>query len=360
MHHLSSAVAAPNTPATQKPDTILSNSNSSTITSGCFWGASNIPTLGFATSNSAISGGRKLPEEQFRAKNEWDELTSRKPLHSGKHGRIPIEWDGPNVPDPLRKRAKKARPNVPEDLDGMMLSKASVSTTGDVSLGRRPWTMKPPYLTYDGSVYTSDEDEGGGEIGSQKIHPLHADPTQPLFDATDHSPSPRSRETITNCSFFSMPDVEHTSRVGRMVRQHDGVSPGRRRGRSERSATSRGVDGIVAVYYRANPLLTAKTTGSRKMMPCPNGQEGRAHSSRGAGMVRKTARGKAVRSAVPGATMRTVARGKQEELTLEAAMESPLTYKERVRKQRLAHLKMTYVVSLHEIRFSQEQPRCLT
>lgn len=348
----SCAAAAPNTLATQKPRTIFANSNSSSITSGCFWGTSNIPTLGFAT--RAISGGRQLPEELSRAKTEGNVLTSRKPLHNRQHCRMPIEWDCPNVPAPLRKRAKKAKPTIPEDLDGMMLSKTSASTTGDVSPGRRPWSIKPPHLTYDGSVYTSDEDEDGGERGPQKIHPLHADSTQSLIDATNLSPSPGSRETITNRSFFAMPDVEHKSRVGGMVRQHDGVSPGRRRGRSERSATSRGVDGILAVYCRANPLLTSKTTGSGKTLPCPNCPEGRAHCSRRARMVRKVARGKVVRSAAPGVTMRTDERGKQVELTLEAAMESPLTYKERVRKERLAHLKMTYVVSLHEISVGQE------
>lgn len=347
-----SAVAAPNSPATQKSRTISSNSNSSSITSGCFWSASNIPTLGFAT--RAISGDRQLPEEQSRAKNEEDIVISRKPLHCVRHYRKPIECDGRNASAPLRQRARKTRPSFPEDLDAVVPLKASASTTGDVSPGRGPWSIKPPHLAHDGSVYTSDEDEDGGQTGSQRKRPLHSDPTPPLIDATDHSPSPGSRKTIANHSFVVMPDAEHKSRVFGMVRQHDRASPGRRRGRPERSDTSRGVDDILAVYCRANPLSTAKTTGGGKTMPCSNDPEGRAHCSRRAGTVRKMTRGKAVRSAASCVAIRTAERGKQVELTLETVMEIPLTYKKRVRKERLAHLQMTYAVSLLGIGIGQE------
>ncbi len=142
------------------------------------------------------------------------------------------------------------------------------------------------------------------------------------------------------------------------------------------SLLSQRLQGIVAAYSNTTPVVFTHAGAEKKEAVAAKARIGK--QARGGGVQASSPRGKAgmadgtgaasssarwrqvgTSGAAVCAAAKAAERTKQLEALMNAAMESPITYEEQVRRERLAHLRMMYTVSLRRLQHSAACHRSL-
>lgn len=195
----------------------------------------------------------------------------------------------------------------------------------------------------------------------------------------DHGASPtrRKQQHRPRKQDGTMKDMPHAS--SKNQKQHQGGGTGGnandRTASNAQSLLSQRLEGIMAAYSNTTPVVSAHAAAEKREAVAakarigkrargdggqPSRPRGKAGMMDGTGGTGSSARWRQAETTVAAvsAAAKAADRTKQLEALMNAAMESPITYEEQIRRERLAHLRMMYTVTYKDCKDSIHRFLC--